>query len=215
MRQHKVLLISSHDFGWGELRRALQAMEGVSLVGEATTMCLALHLATTRRPDVVIAAATLEGRSVQPLLMDLRRTLCPALKVILFASHLEPAEAMALGRLQPDGYLLWSDLSPDTLPHYLTLAIGGDIVLRSRTVATFLATQCEAPQRGRGAAQLTAREQAVLQRLAAGLTHKQIARVESLSLRTVERTVTALEAKVDAPNHFVLGLKAAQLGLLG
>lgn len=61
---------------------------------------------------------------------------------------------------------------------------------------------------------LTERERAVLQRLAEGLTREQVQAVESMSLRTVNRVVAALERKLDAPNVFALGARAAQLGLV-
>lgn len=54
----------------------------------------------------------------------------------------------------------------------------------------------------------------MLCRLADGLTREQIAAGEGLSLRTVKRIVARLEEKLDAANPFVLGMKAAQLGMI-
>lgn len=61
---------------------------------------------------------------------------------------------------------------------------------------------------------LTSRERIVLQRLAEGLTHKEIAQVEQVSLRTIERTIASLESKLGASNQFLLGKKAEHFGLL-
>jgi DNA-binding NarL/FixJ family response regulator len=60
----------------------------------------------------------------------------------------------------------------------------------------------------------TAREREVLRLLGAGLTREQIARSTNQSLRTVVRIITRLEEKLDAPCPFVLGVKAARLGLV-
>jgi DNA-binding NarL/FixJ family response regulator len=216
MRQHKVLIISSHEFGWGDLRTTLQSMEGVCLVGETTTIRLAINLATLCRPDVIISAAILEENSALPHLIELRCNLPPATKFIIFTSRIIPTDFLALEVLGIAGYVLWSDLSLEVLPHCLAAMISGEIVLGSQTVVKALSNAwSRSPRRSDGPMHLSERERNVLQRLAEGLTHEQIARVEPLSLRTVERSVAALEARLDAPNQFVLGLKAAQLGLLG
>jgi len=62
--------------------------------------------------------------------------------------------------------------------------------------------------------QLTERERVVLQRLTEGLTREQVRTVEAMSLRTVNRTVSDLEKKLEAQNPFVLGARAALLGLV-
>jgi len=61
---------------------------------------------------------------------------------------------------------------------------------------------------------MNTRERCVLKRLAEGLTRAQIAHIERLSLRTVERTTADLMTKLAAPSPFVLGMKAAQTGLV-
>ena len=64
------------------------------------------------------------------------------------------------------------------------------------------------------ARRLTERERVVLQRLTEGLTREQVRAIEATSLRTVNRTVSDLEKKLDAHNPFVLGARAALLGLI-
>jgi DNA-binding NarL/FixJ family response regulator len=68
------------------------------------------------------------------------------------------------------------------------------------------------PAQDRPRRQLTARERAVLQRLADGLSREQIAEAEHLGMRSVTRTLSGLQQKLDAPSLFVLGKKATQLG---
>ena len=213
MRQRILLLSNPHEFGWADLRLALRAMETICVVGEATDAHRALDLATARTPDVIIAATKLAGKSTLPLLMGLPGKLAAMPKILFFASYLDPAELAALDWRHVAGYLLWDDLSPELLPYCLTLAVRGATVLQTRKVAAYIRLECRTldPERR---VQLTEREQAVLRRLAEGLTHEQIARVEPLSLRTVARTVAVLEAKLDAPSQFVLGFKTAQLRLL-
>jgi len=61
---------------------------------------------------------------------------------------------------------------------------------------------------------VTERERSVLRLLAQGLPEKEIAHAEGHSLRTIQRIITILETKLEAPNLVVLTLKASRLGLL-
>jgi DNA-binding NarL/FixJ family response regulator len=61
---------------------------------------------------------------------------------------------------------------------------------------------------------LTPREQAVLQRLSAGLTEAEIARQEQVSVSTVKRVIVRLETKLAATSLFQLGAHAHAQGLL-
>ncbi len=61
---------------------------------------------------------------------------------------------------------------------------------------------------------LTPRQQAILRGLAQGLTREEIAQVEGLSLRTVKRTISEIQAKVGVTTPFALGVAAVRLGLL-
>jgi len=214
MRRQRILLVSSQEFGWGDLRMALGALEEACVVGDATCLGKAMELVTACRPEVIIAAARLDGVPTMPLLTELHSRLLPASKIIVIASRPDPVEFAALDGRHIAAYLIWSDLCRETLLHCLGAVIRSDIVVRSRTVATM---GCDSHQHKgcphTDSVQLTERERAVLRRLAEGLTQEQIARLEHLSLRTVERVVATLAAKLDAPSQFVLGLKAARFCL--
>jgi DNA-binding NarL/FixJ family response regulator len=212
--QRTVLLISSDDVGWREVRAILAAMPDVRVVGDTAEPAEARRLAAAHRPAAIIAAATLDDRPTIPLLAELHRDCCPAGKVILLAHRYEPGQLRTPEEAGIAGYLLWGDLSCATLRHALALLLAGEVILGSRAVvATFLAG-LRGEGAGRLAAGITERERAVLGWLAAGLTHEEITAVEPLSLRTVERIVAELQRKLDAPNHFVLAKKATQLGLI-
>jgi DNA-binding NarL/FixJ family response regulator len=61
---------------------------------------------------------------------------------------------------------------------------------------------------------LSDRERRVLRALERGLSHGQIASEEHMSQATVERVSATLRQKFDAPNLFVLAVRATQAGLL-
>jgi len=185
------------------------------VVGDTAHPIEARRLAAAHTPDAIIAAATLGGQPVLPLLSELRRSSCPATRAILVAADYAPGQLRSPEDTGVVGYLLWADLSPAVLRHCLAAAITGDVILGSGTVVR----QFVAGLRGEGATRLaaagiTVRERSVLGRLAAGQTYDGIAAAEGISARTVERIVADLERCLDAPNLFALGLRAARLGLV-
>ena len=175
----------------------------------------ARRLAATHTPDAIIAAATLDGHPILPLLADLRRSSCPATRALLVAADDAPGRLRSPEDTGVVGYLLWADLSPAVLRHCLAAAIAGDVILGSgRVVRQFVAGL-----RGMGTTCLadigiTARERAVLGRLADGQTREAIAAAEGISPAMVKRIIAELEAKLDVPNQFVLAVRATQLGLV-
>jgi len=175
-RQRTVLLLSSDTIGWDELRRLLADLPDVRVVGDTADPAAARRLAVAHAPDAIIAAATLDGRPVLPLLADLRRACCPATKAILVAGDYAPGQLRSPEDTGVVGYLLWADLSPAVLRHCLAAAIAGDVILGSGAVVR----RFVAGLRGEGSARLAAvgisvRGRAVLGRLADGQTREEIA----------------------------------------
>ncbi len=215
MRSYSVFLLPSDELGWGELRAALGKLGDVRIVGEAASLAEARRLAPGLAPDVIIAAATVEGAATIPLLGGLRRQFWPASKIVVCAARYEPEQLRAPVDAGIAGYLLFGDLSRPVLHHALAAVIAGDIILASRAVAG----TCFAAPRGPGdtrlaAAGISARERAIPGWLAAGLSREQIAEAEGISATTVKRRIAALQKKLGAPDLFRLGMKAAQLGLV-
>lgn len=102
------------------------------------------------------------------------------------------------------------------MPRILNLLQPRDVLVLSRTAVEQLFADAEDRRIGRlGAIELSEREQTVLRQLAAGHGERAIAECEHMSLRTVKRTVASLEVKFEAPNRFVMAIRATQLGYFG
>ena len=213
--QHTVLLLSSEAIGWSELRQILADLPDIRVVGDTTDLAAARRLAAAHVPDTIIAATTLGNRPILPLLADLRRSCCPTTKAILLAADYAPSQLRSPEDTGVVGYLLWVDLSPALLRHCLAAAITGDVILGSgEIVRQFIAgLRGEGPAR-LAAARISVRERAVLGRLAAGQTREEIAIAEGISLTTVKRLIADLEARLSAPNQFVLAVEAMRLGVI-
>ena len=215
MRPRSVFLITSHHLGWADVRSTLGSMPDLCIAGEAKTARAALRSAADLNPDVIITAASVEGASALPLVADLRAC-CPQSAIIVLAARLNAEEFVAFVQAGIAAYLLWNELDCTTLYHSVAAVMArGEVVVSSRAAAAAHVATQERRRRLEAPVSLKARERAVLASLAAGLSREQIAAAEHLSLRTVKRVIAGLEAKLEAPSPFVLGMKAALLGVTG
>jgi DNA-binding NarL/FixJ family response regulator len=166
-------------------------------------------------PDVLLAAATIEGISVAPLLRYLRYRDALPQRVALFAPAFTPALVAEFADLEIAGYLAWPDLTARTLAPCLTLLLSCGLLINSAQAAHALRTPDAIIVRNSHTdIALTARECAVLRALAAGMTQDEAAAATGVSLRTLKRTVAALQQRLDAPCLMILGMRIRELGLV-
>jgi DNA-binding NarL/FixJ family response regulator len=190
------------------LRQALVDVPHARVVGEATTIGGAAAAIPRLKPDLVLAAAILGGACVASLLRTLQVEGTFLGRVAFIADRFSHECRDALSGLDPDALLLWGDLTMATLVPCLLVLVAGTLRLRSPRLASAVA----APSADR--IMLSARERAVLEGMAAGLTQEQIAASACLSDRSVRRVVTDLQARLDVATPFMLGARAALLGLV-
>ncbi len=152
--------------------------------------------------DLIVSAGLVGGKPIPPLLSELRRC-CPGSRVLLLLDPTELVVLPGLPALRIEGGVLWRDVTPAKFRHVLTLLEDGFVVGSYQLAQSFYDA---APSQ---------RERRVLALLCAGQTHDQIAAGEHVSLRTVDRLVRALSITLGAASPVQLGVRAAQLGLLG
>jgi DNA-binding NarL/FixJ family response regulator len=214
MPQQKLLLISSSDLGWTDLERAARKRPDTDVVGSTARAARALDLTRAHQPDALICAAVVEGEYALPLLTELRQT-CPHGKIVVVATRPDPAHLLSLAIAKVEGYVLWEDLSRETLAGRLdTLLAPGWLVGSPAITPTVRTMLLHQPDPQADADEFSDAERAVLRRLAEGLRQNEIPKVEPLSERSVQRIVAGLLARFDAPTCFVLAIRATQRGLV-
>lgn len=213
MAPQKVMLVPSNDLGWAELHAVLGSRRGVTIVGVATSIEEAKAIVAGSPPDVIFSALSINETSLLPLLADLRQG-SPSSTIAVCASSFTIHELQILGELRVSGYLVWTDLCREKLRHALAAILSGVVVGSETVVAMVSAALGGRRARSDLAVSLTPREHAILAGLAAGRTREEIALAEQISVSTVKRTLADVQAKLDAPSLFVLGLKATRLGLV-
>jgi len=203
-RQVRVMLVDDHAFLRAAIRQAVAAPD-VIVVAEASTAEEAMATALATRPDVLLLDIDLPGASGLDLLADLAPRL-PETRIVMLTVSTAQRDATTAMRLGAAGYLT-KDLDADALLRSVRAAANGDLAMPRRMAAAAMRELAEAARRSpmdrrNGAiGSLTEREEAILRRLAEGLTDREIGEALSISTRTVETHVANILRKLDARNR--------------
>lgn len=199
----RVMLADDHTLVRAGLHKLLDTLPDVTVVGEAGDGQTLLELAAQQRPDVVLMDIAMPGlnglEATARLLQD-----NPAVRVMILSMHQSEEYVRRALRLGAAAYLL-KDAAPLELELALAAVMRGETYL-SPAVSKGVVSDYVQRLRGDDQAgdQLSPRQREVLQRIAEGLSTKEIARQLDLSVKTVETHRTSLMKLLDV--HEVTGL---------
>lgn len=206
----KVLLVDSHQLVLEGLTTLLTGESDFDVIGTASTVRDAAARAAESAPDVVVLDLDLDGEDGLQLLDRLPER-APSPRVL------------ALTALD----------NPDVLQHALAAGVTSYLLKRARFAEVAAATRRTAagetvispefvrrvvtPSAASGdssAAQLTLREQEVLDHISAGATNARIAQQAGISVRTAQKHVENLFTKLGVHDRAALVAEAFRRGLL-
>jgi DNA-binding NarL/FixJ family response regulator len=186
----RVLLVDDHDV----VRRGLMALfngaAGFSVVGAAADGAEAVDLVGEHEPDVVLMDLSMPGMDG---IEATRRVTSdrPDVRVVVLTSFSDRERILDALDAGAVGYLL-KDADPDELLRGVQAAARGESPLAPKAARAVLAARAET----RPAAELTGREQEVLDLLAEGLANKQIARRLGIAEKTVKTHLTSVFQRI-------------------
>jgi DNA-binding NarL/FixJ family response regulator len=199
----RVLLADDHTLVRAGLRKLLESMPQVTVVGEADDGLALLALAAQLRPDLVlmdIAMAGLNGLEATARLLKAQ----PGIRVLILSMHQNEEYVRQALRNGAMAYLL-KDAAPVELELAIQAVQRGETYLSPAVSRGVLSDYVE---RLRGdpvpAVLLTPRQREVLQLVAEGHSTKEIARRLDLSVKTVDTHRSQLMKQLDI--HEVAGL---------
>jgi DNA-binding NarL/FixJ family response regulator len=211
-RPIRVLLADDHALVRAGLRKLLESLSGVAVVGEAGDGREALALVASKKPDLVLLDITMPGLNGLEAAERIARE-HPGTRVILLSMHASEEHVLRALRAGASGYL-----PKDAALGELELAINavrkGETYLSpavSRHVSDYVRRMgAEAEPRE----SLTPRQREILQLIAEGQSTKRIAATLGVSVKTVETHRSQLMEKLDI--HDVAGLVryAIRIGLV-
>jgi DNA-binding NarL/FixJ family response regulator len=214
MKRPRVLLADDHTLFLQGISKLLEAeIEVVDTVQDGSALLPAVE---QHQPDVVlldIAMPVLNG-------LDAARQLkkaSPAVPIIFLSMHMNPAYVTEAFRVGGKGYLLKGCEASEVLTAIHEVLKGRSYVTPLVTKET-LSSLLQSAERGassRRGAQLTGRQRQVLQLLAEGRTTKEMARLLSISVRTVEFHKSRLMEELGVHSRADLIKYAIASGLTG
>ncbi len=213
MKPVRVLLADDHTLVRAGLRKLLESIVGMEVVGECGDGLELLALAETLQPDLVLMDIAMPGlNGLEATARVLKQW--PQTRVLILSMHQNEEYVRQALRHGAVAYLL-KDAAPMELELAIQAVLQGGTYL-SPAVSKGVLSDYVQRLRGEdpGADVLTPRQREVLQLIAEGHSSKEVARRLDLSVKTVETHRSLLMKQLDI--HEVTGLVryAMRLGLL-
>ena len=215
MSKIRVLLADDHDLFRQGVRRLLEGVSDLEVIGEGRTGEETVRLVEDLIPDIVLLDITMPGLSGIDA-ARLIKTASPRTGVIMLTVHADEEflfEAIKAGAM---GYLL-KDASPDDLVRAIRLIYGGEGLLAPSMAAKVMrefARTREAKELAGVLNPLTVREIEILQHVAEGLANKEIAHKLSISERTVKNHLSNIMEKLHVNSRTQAAVYALRSGLV-
>jgi DNA-binding NarL/FixJ family response regulator len=205
MKALRILLVDDHVFIRAGLRAVINAERDMSVVAEAADGRQALELLPTAAPDVAVVDLSmplLSGAELTRQLQELR----PGLKVLALTMYEDRACVTEMLAAGATGYLVKRGAAAELVTAIRSVMQGG-VFLDPRIAGKMVTTASADPFSP--VRELSPQESAVLQLVARGYSHKEIAAQLGVSLKTVETYKARamekmnLKTRVDVIRHAV------------
>jgi len=184
----RVLVCDDHEVLRHGLRAVLRWAPGLTVVAEAADADEALTLAAELRPEVTLVGLGTQGPAIPDLVRALTAT---GTRVVLLGEPGDGGEMVEALRAGARGYV-HTTVSPDRLVEGVRAVLRGETLLDATVTGELLHRLDGARPAGEtsGRGPLTARQQAVSELVAEGLTNAEIAARLQVSRATVKGHIT-------------------------
>jgi DNA-binding NarL/FixJ family response regulator len=211
----RVVVVDDHQIVRDGLVALLGAIDGIEVVGTAADGRDALHVVGETAPDLVvmdIQMPQLDGIEATRFLTGRH----PGLRVVMLTMNEDDDTIVSAIRAGACGYLLKGAGAAEVQLAIRSAATGGMVfgaALAGRVAEFFAGAARSSSAAEQPFPDLTDRERAILERIAAGETNDQIAAALFVSNKTVRNTVSSIYAKLHATGRPDAIVKARDAGL--
>lgn len=208
----RVMLADDHPLVRSGVRRVLEGVKWIEVVGETESGAETLRALRDVQPDVLLLDLNMPDGDGFSVLRE-ARSLAPDTHIIVLTMHAQPEYITRAVRDGANGYLLKDLAVQDLIGAIEAVTSGGSFFSEraQRALAESLRTGGTADS---PLARLTGREREVLIAVARGMTTKEIAARQNISARTVETHRANLMRKLDLRSVALLTQFAIREGLV-
>jgi DNA-binding NarL/FixJ family response regulator len=212
-----VVVADDHPMYRNGIRAALDDVDDIDVVGEATDGDQAVEAARSLRPDVVLMDLHMPGTNGIEATRRLVNEV-PDVGVLVLTMFDDDESLFAAVRAGARGYLV-KGAAQEQIVRAIRAVAGGEVVFGSgvaeRVIAFFAASGRIGSRAGRQFPELTERELEVLELIARGLNNTEIARRLVVSDKTVRNHVSSVFTKLHVADRAQAIVRARESGLGG
>ncbi len=207
----KVLIADDHQVVRQGLRTFLELHEDIVVVGEADNGALAIEMAASLAPDIVLMDLVMPQMDGVTATREIKAHV-PDVEVIALTSFTEDAQVFSAIQAGASSYLL-KDVSPDDLVEAIRAVHRGETRLHP-DIARKLLEQVAHPAPQLLKSDLTEREREVVSLVGQGCSNQEIADRLVISSKTVKTHVSNILSKLNLEDRTQLAIFALKNGLV-
>lgn len=195
----RVAVIDDHPLFREGVTRSLSEIDGFEIVAEGSSKDDALRIAANLRPDVMLLDISMPGGGLNaiPLILDI----VPLQKIIMLTVSEASDDVTTALSSGAKGYIL-KGIGSRALADVIRTVASGESYVAPTLSAKLLSSRSPATAtKSDLIADLTTREQEVLQLVAAGLSNKHVARQLDLHEKTIKHHMTQIMTKLGVANR--------------
>lgn len=207
----RILIADDHTIIRDGLKQIISFVSDMAVIGEAADGDEVLQKVRTAEVDVLLLDMSMPGRSGIALIQQLN-ALKPELPILVLSMHQESQYAVQAMRAGACGYITKNTASSQLIEGIRKVAEGGTFV--SPEISARLIRQLHKREEALPHTRLTAREFQIFNMLVEGHSVNDIAKILSLSNKTISTHKAAVLQKMDAATTANLVYYALKHGLI-
>jgi DNA-binding NarL/FixJ family response regulator len=189
----RIIIADDHKIVRSGIKAELDQQKDFEIIGEATSGDVALEMALSQFPDVLLLDIMMPGMKAFEIISRLRQSQAPV-HVMILTAHGDRGTISGLLQLGVDGFLL-KDEDPSVLPDAIRKISSGKKWVSTR-VTDYLLENAQAASHQSELPVLTEKEINVLRLISEGLSTKEIVSALGSKERTVEFHIKKIKTKL-------------------
>ena len=211
----QVVIVDDHPLFRDGLMQTLKAEPDIEVVGQATSSAEAVSLVAELLPDVVLLDITIPGSGLKAAALIAASS--PITKMIMLTASEAEEDVLSALKAGARGYILKGVSGPD-LVNIVRDVYAGEAYVTPTLAASLLSEMNARPEPRpvpRPLDDLTERERQILEKVAGGLSNKEIAQQLFLSEKTIKHYMTNILQKLHVRNRVEAALLAQTMSRQG